>query len=234
MWKKGDHPLTAESIAKSVGIMSKKHPVKHFGFYGNTVQSKRSAVVDGDYLKKMTEPELDDLLKTYKEIVFARTTPDQKEAIVKGYQRLDEFVCATGDGVNDEACLKKADIGIAMGITGTDICKEAADMILLDDNFATIQNAIEEGRLIYDNLKKSIAYTLATKIAVLTPFLMYVIADIPLPIGTIGILCIDFVDLIPPISLAFEKAESDLMRRPPISKDDRLVNAGYTLIHKAC
>lgn len=121
----------------------------------------------------------------------------------------------------------QADIGIAMGITGTDVSKEAADLILLDDNFATIQNAIEEGRLINDNLKKSITYTLTTKVAELSPFLVYIIWDIPLPIGTIGILLIDIVtEIIPPISLAFEKSELDLMTRPPIEKNDQLVNFG--------
>ena len=114
-----------------------------------------------------------------------------------------------------------------MGITGTDVSKEAADLILLDDNFATIQNAIEEGRLINDNLKKSITYTLTTKVAELSPFLVYIIWDIPLPIGTIGILLIDIVtEIIPPISLAFEKSELDLMTRPPIDKNDQLVNFG--------
>lgn len=226
----GDHPLTAESIAKEVGIFSPDSSIERFGFPAKIISKQggtSAAVVDGTYLSKMNGTQLDSLLNNYQEIVFARTTPLQKERIVKGYQRIGEFVAVTGDGANDCRCLKSADVGIAMGITGKDVSKEAADMILLDDNFATIQNAIEEGRLIHDNLKKSISHTLTSKIAVFSPFLMYIIADIPLAIGTIGILTIDFVtEIIPPIYLAFEKPESDLMTRPPIDKNDQLVSMG--------
>jgi len=225
----GDHPLTAESIAKAVEIITTKS-VKRFGSHETGEQATgagNSAVVDGAYLKKITDEQLDLLVRNYGEIVFARTTPLQKERIVASYQRMGEFVAVTGDGINDCPCLKKADIGIAMGITGADVSKEAADMILLDDNFATIQNAIEEGRLIHDNLKKSISHTLTAKIAVLSPFLMNIIWDIPLAIGTIGILMSDLVtDIIPPISLAFEKRESDLMSRLPVAKNERLVSFG--------
>ncbi|CAF0775246.1 unnamed protein product, partial [Rotaria sordida] len=154
------------------------------------------------------------------------TSPQQKLIIVEGCQRQGAIVAVTGDGVNDSPALKKADIGVAMGIAGSDVSKQAADMILLDDNFASIVTGVEEGRLIFDNLKKSIAYTLTSNIPEITPFLMYLITDIPLPLGTITILCIDLgTDMVPAISLAYEKAETDIMkRRPRDPKHDRLVN----------
>jgi len=128
--------------------------------------------------------------------------------------------------VNDSPALKKADIGVAMGISGSDVSKQAADMILLDDNFASIVTGVEEGRLIFDNLKKSIAYTLTSNIPEISPFLLFILMDIPLPLGTVTILCIDLgTDMVPAISLAYEKAESDIMkRRPRDPTKDKLVN----------
>lgn len=169
---------------------------------------------------------MDDVLHNHTEIVFARTSPQQKLIIVEGCQRLGAIVAVTGDGVNDSPALKKADIGIAMGIAGSDVSKQAADMILLDDNFASIVTGVEEGRLIFDNLKKSIAYTLTSNIPEISPFLIFILANIPLPLGTVTILCIDLgTDMVPAISLAYEKAESDIMRRKPRdSKKDKLVN----------
>ena len=136
------------------------------------------------------------------------------------------MVAVTGDGENDAIALKNADIGVAMGISGNDVAKDAADVIIMDDNFASIVTGVEEGRLIFDNLKKSIAYTLTSNIPEITPFLMFILTDIPLPLGTITILCIDLgTDMVPAISLAYEKAESDIMKRKPRDPfRDKLVN----------
>ena len=131
----------------------------------------------------------------------------------------------TGDGVNDSPAIKKADIGIAMG-SGSDVAKNAADMLLLDDNFSSIVNGVEEGRLIFDNLKKSIAYTLSSNIPEILPFIFFILFQVPLPLSTVLILCIDLgTDMVPAISFAYENAELDIMERQPRnSKRDHLVN----------
>uniref|UniRef100_A0A8D1NFC2 Sodium/potassium-transporting ATPase subunit alpha n=1 Tax=Sus scrofa TaxID=9823 RepID=A0A8D1NFC2_PIG len=239
----GDHPITAKAIAKSVGIISANSETvediaKRLSIAVEQVDKRdaKAAVVTGMELKDMSPEELDEVLTNYAEIVFARTSPQQKLTIVEGCQRQGAIVAVTGDGVNDSPALKKADIGIAMGIAGSDAAKNAADMVLLDDNFASIVTGVEEGRLIFDNLKKTIAYTLTKNIAELCPFLIYIIAGIPLPIGTITILFIDLgTDIIPSIALAYEKAESDIMNRKPRDKNkDRLVNAPlavYSYLH---
>merc|ERR1712136_416759 len=193
---------------------------------GVNKRDAKAAVVHGGELRDLSEADLDEILLHHTEIVFARTSPQQKLIIVDGCQRQGQIVAVTGDGVNDSPALKKADIGVAMGIAGSDVSKQAADMILLDDNFASIVTGVEEGRLIFDNLKKSIAYTLTSNIPEITPFLFFIMADIPLPLGTVTILCIDLgTDLLPAISLAYEQAESDIMKRNPRNKfTDKLVN----------
>merc|ERR1712190_500522 len=219
----GDHPITAKAIARSVGIISdgqetvediaarKGIPVSEVN-----PREARAAVIHGGEIKDLSEKQLDEVLMYHSEIVFARTSPQQKLIIVEGCQRMGAIVAVTGDGVNDSPALKKADIGVAMGIAGSDVSKQAADMILLDDNFASIVTGVEEGRLIFDNLKKSIAYTLTSNIPEISPFLLFILADVPLPLGTVTILCIDLgTDLAPAISMAYEGREADIMQRKP-------------------
>merc|ERR1719284_1423444 len=229
----GDHPITAKAIARSVGIISEGNKTvediaEEKGIPVSQVNKRdaKAAVVHGSDLRDLTDADLDEILLHHTEIVFARTSPQQKLIIVDGCQRQGQIVAVTGDGVNDSPALKKADIGVAMGIAGSDVSKQAADMILLDDNFASIVTGVEEGRLIFDNLKKSIAYTLTSNIPEISPFLLFIIADVPLPLGTVTILCIDLgTDLLPAISLAYEQAESDIMKRNPRNKfTDKLVN----------
>merc|ERR550534_3655614 len=229
----GDHPITAAAIAKSVGIISEGNetvedianrlniPVEEVN-----PREAHAAVVHGGELKDISEKDLDEILMYHSEIVFARTSPQQKLIIVEGCQRMGRIVAVTGDGVNDSPALKKADIGVAMGIAGSDVSKQAADMILLDDNFASIVTGVEEGRLIFDNLKKSIAYTLTSNIPEISPFLLFILADVPLPLGTVTILCIDLgTDMVPAISMAYEFAKSDIMKRQPRNPfTDKLVN----------
>merc|ERR1712106_1236833 len=219
----GDHPMTAKAIAKSVGIISEgMETVEDIAARLNVPvkdanpRDARACVVHGGELKDLGEKQIDEILMYHSEIVFARTSPQQKLIIVEGCQRMGAIVAVTGDGVNDSPALKKADIGVAMGIAGSDVSKQAADMILLDDNFASIVTGVEEGRLIFDNLKKSIAYTLTSNIPESSPFLLFILADIPLPLGTVTILCIDLgTDMLPAISMAYEEAEADIMKRTP-------------------
>ncbi|XP_054716444.1 sodium/potassium-transporting ATPase subunit alpha-like [Uloborus diversus] len=229
----GDHPNTAKAIAKEVGILSKDSETaedisirKRIPVEDVDPKEVVATIITGYDLRDFKSQDMDEVLHRYKEIVFARTSPQQKLIIVEGCKRQGQIVAVTGDGVNDSPALKRADIGVAMGIAGSDVSKQAADMILLDDNFASIVTGVEEGRLIFDNLKKSIAYTLSSNIPEVSPFLLFILADIPLPLGTIAILCIDLgTDMVPAISLAYEKAESDIMQRKPRNaKTDKLVN----------
>merc|ERR1711912_94044 len=229
----GDHPITAHAISKSVGIISPENETvddiaKRLNIPVEKVNKRdaQAAVVNGGELRDCTDEDIDNILKYHSEIVFARTSPQQKLIIVDGCQRQGQIVAVTGDGVNDSPALKKADIGVAMGIAGSDVSKQAADMILLDDNFASIVTGVEEGRLIFDNLKKSIAYTLTSNIPEISPFLLFILADVPLPLGTVTILCIDLgTDMVPAISMAYEQAESDIMKRHPRNPfTDKLVN----------
>jgi len=229
----GDHPITAKAIARSVGIISENNETVediasrlNIDIKDVNPRDAHAAVINGGELKDVKEKELDEILMYHSEIVFARTSPQQKLIIVEGCQRMGAIVAVTGDGVNDSPALKKADIGVAMGIAGSDVSKQAADMILLDDNFASIVTGVEEGRLIFDNLKKSIAYTLTSNIPEISPFLLFILADVPLPLGTVTILCIDLgTDMVPAISMAYEQAESDIMKRQPRNPfTDKLVN----------
>ena len=237
----GDHPSTAKAMAKSVGIISKGNKTvedlaEELSVPIQEVDQRHidCVVIHGSEVDEISDDDLDELILSYPEIVFARMTPEQKLLVVESCQRIGAIVAVTGDGVNDCPALKKADVGIAMGISGSTVSKKAADMILLDDNFATIVAGIEEGRLIFDNLKKSIAYTLTSNIPEMSPFLMFIILGIPLALGTVTIICIDLgTDIFPAIALAYEVPESDIMKRPPRNPyTDKLV--GPKLISMAC
>jgi sodium/potassium-transporting ATPase subunit alpha len=244
----GDQDTTAAAIANKVGIIRKNDPTKVCILNNESMKDEKACedkletvdavVIHGDILamKHAAEEELDNndpekgrfLLNWLKkdEVVFARTTPSQKLLIVDGCQKAGHVVAVTGDGVNDSPAIKKADIGIAMGICGSDVAKNAADMLLLDDNFCSIVNGVEEGRLIFDNLKKSIAYTLSSNIPEIGPFISFILFQLPLPLSTVLILCIDLgTDMVPAISFAYENPELDIMeRKPRNSKRDHLVN----------
>uniref|UniRef100_G3TZL1 Sodium/potassium-transporting ATPase subunit alpha n=1 Tax=Loxodonta africana TaxID=9785 RepID=G3TZL1_LOXAF len=227
-----DHLITAKAVVRSVGIISmNSKTVEDIAKCLNMAVEQvkkwdaKAAVVTGTELKDMSPEELDELLANPSEIVFAQTSPQQKLIIVKCCQRLGAVVAVTGDGVNDSPALKKADIGIAMGTAGSDAAKDAGDMVLLDGNFASKVARVEEGHLIFDNLKKSISHMLSKNVALLCSYLIYIIGGLPLPIGTIATCFTDLgTDIIPSVALGYEKAESDIMNRK-----DRLVNKPLTL-----
>ena len=244
----GDQPPTAAAIAHKVNIITKPeleyNKLLDEGFEGKKLTEEEAfdkcnaIVIHGDTLARVhnAEEALDDdeIEKGRKimdwirkeEVVFARTTPSQKLLIVNACQKLGHVVAVTGDGVNDSPAIKQADIGIAMG-SGSEVARNAADMLLLDDNFSSIVNGVEEGRLIFDNLKKSIAYTLSSNIPEISPFIFFMLFQIPQPLSTVLILCIDLgTDMYPAISFAYENVELDIMDRfPRNSKRDHLVNA---------
>ncbi|XP_055330378.1 sodium/potassium-transporting ATPase subunit alpha-B-like [Paramacrobiotus metropolitanus] len=229
----GDHPVTAKAIARSVGIISEgtetvEDVARRRGIPVAEVDPAevRAVVVHGSELREMRDEEVDAVLMNHAEIVFARTSPHQKLIIVEACQRAGAVVGVTGDGVNDSPALKKANIGIAMGITGSDVSKQAADIVLLDDNFASIVIGIEEGRLIFDNLKKTICYTMMSNIPEIAPVVLYFLASVPLGLTTIPMLLVCLgTDMVPSISMAHETAEADIMKLPPRSGDERLVSA---------
>lgn len=233
----GDHPITAQAIAKSIGLISRSHrrstiiSLPRIDKKFNSGLKNASIVIPGDELAKLSDQEVRRILIDYNEIIFARTSPQQKLRIVENCQLLDRIVAVTGDGVNDSPALKRADIGIAMGITGSDVSKQAADMILMDDNFSSIVVGVEEGRKIFDNLKKTISYIMAGNSSTLYPFVVYLVLGFPLAISPIKILCIAIgTDMVPAISLAHEPPESDIMNLPPRNpKKDFLVTRNLLL-----
>ncbi|XP_049869369.1 sodium/potassium-transporting ATPase subunit alpha-B-like [Pectinophora gossypiella] len=229
----GDHPVTALAISREIGTISNataydyafEHHIDINDVPAHIKSQFLAAVITGEDLRKMTATTLKQAIQKYTEITFARTSPQQKLFIVENYQALQYVVAVTGDGVNDSPALKKADIGVAMGINGTEVSKQAADMILLDDNFASIVLGVQEGRRIFDNLKKVIAYTLTSNTPEMLPFVLYACLGMPLPLTLLLILVINVgTDLLPAMSLAYEASEEDIMSIPPRKLTDHLVN----------
>lgn len=204
----GDHPHTALALAREITLISTPNPT----------------ILTGDTVRHMTPAALQ-LALDAPEILFARVSAEQKMLIVQAFQRKGEIVAVTGDGVNDAPALKTADIGIAMGLSGTDVAREAADIVLLDDHFATIVNAIEEGRAVYENIRKFLTYILTSNIPELIPYLAFVLFRIPLPLTIIQILAVDLgTDMLPALALGAEKPHADIMNKPPRSRHERLLS----------
>lgn len=225
----GDHPLTAQAIARKIGLITlptRESIAKDKNIPKEDVNEDDcgAVVIHGSTIPGMSDADWDIVLSK-KEIVFARTSPEQKLSIVKKFKGKGLITAMTGDGVNDSPALKQADIGIAMGLNGSDVAREAAALVLLDDNFASIVMGIREGRLLYTNLKKSIAYTLAHMTSEVVPIIMWAFFGIPLAMTGVTVLCIDLItELLPSISLAYEKIESNIMQVPPRDlKTDKLV-----------
>ena len=207
----GDHPNTAEAVACQCGILSPDRLADN-------------RVMIGTELDTLDEQQLMERLRTGT-MVFARTSPEQKMKIVTALKRLGHVVGMTGDGVNDAPALKAADVGIAMGASGTDVAREAADIVLLDDNFASIVAGVEEGRGVFVNIQKFTTYVLASNIPEIVPFLLFIVLPVPLALTVIQILSIDLgTDLLPAIGLGQEPPERDVMDRPPRGANERLLS----------
>jgi Ca2+-transporting ATPase len=210
----GDYGLTAESIARRVGIIRGSHP----------------RIVTGFDLNALDEDGLKDILKD--EVIFARVAPEHKLRVVSALQEMGEIVAVTGDGVNDAPALKKANIGVAMGLSGSDVAKEAAAMILTDDNFASIVNAIEEGRAVYANIKKFSTYIFTSNAPEAVPFILFAFSAgrIPLALNVMHVLSIDLgTDMVPALGLGSEPPEPGVMSRPPRNLKDHVIDASMLI-----
>ena len=178
----------------------------------------------GPELEELSDEQLEELLGA-EDVLFARMASSQKLRIATALQNLGEVVAMTGDGVNDAPALKKADIGVAMGISGTEVAKEAADMVLLDDNFRSIVTAIEEGRTVYFNIKKFVTYILSSNVPEIVPYILQFFLKIPLPLSVIQILSIDLgSDMLPGLALGSEKPERNIMNRPPVGRNEKILD----------
>jgi Ca2+-transporting ATPase len=200
----GDHPETAGAIAAQVGINSAR-------------------VLTGNEISKLSDEEVKQALKAT--FVFARVTPEDKLRLVRLFRENGEVVAVTGDGINDAPALKEAHIGVAMGIRGTDVAKETADMVLTDDNFATIETAVKEGRKLFGNLRKGVRYYLACKIALVASFLLPIVLGVPLPFAPIQIIVLElFMDLAASATFVAEPEESGIMAKPPVDPKEKFIN----------
>jgi Ca2+-transporting ATPase len=207
----GDHPLTAREIARQLGILSS--------------EDGSARVITGQELALLTDPQLAGLVDQVS--VYARVSPEHKLRIVQALQSKGHIVSMTGDGVNDAPALKRSDIGVAMGITGTDVAKESADMVLQDDNFATIVSAVEEGRTIYDNLRKFITFSVAGNIGKVLVMLLAPFLGKPLPLQPLQLLWLNLLtDGLLGLGLGLEPPEKDVMRRPPYSPQAGVFSGG--------
>jgi Ca2+-transporting ATPase len=204
----GDYGLTAESLARRVGLLTTQNP----------------RIITGADLETLDDAQLNEALNN--EVLFARMAPEHKLRLVALMQARGEVVAVTGDGVNDAPALRKADVGIAMGLTGTDVAKEASDLILTDDNFAAIAVAIEEGRAVFDNLRKFITYIFSSNVPEVLPFILTALTNLPLALLVKQILAIDLgTDLFPALALGMEKPEPDVMTRPPRPRSQPLIDS---------
>jgi magnesium-transporting ATPase (P-type) len=207
----GDYGLTAASIAMRTGIAG-----------------PGARMVTGEELDGLSDLELAALLR--QEVHLARVSPEHKLRVVGALQASGEIVAMTGDGVNDAPALRKADIGVAMGISGTDVAKEAAPMVLLDDNFASIVNAIEEGRAVYANIRKFTTYIVTSNAPEAWPFILQILFNVPLALPVVQLLAVDLgTDLVPALALGAEPPEPGLMDRPPRSRSERIVDGRLLL-----
>ena len=201
----GDNAHTAAAVARQIGM-------------------EYDSIINGDELERLSDEKLEEILGK-EDILFARMASSQKLRIAEALQNGGEVVAMTGDGVNDAPALKKADIGIAMGRSGTEVAKEAADMILLDDNFSTIVAAIEEGRTVYFNIKKFVTYILSSNVPEIVPYILQFFLKIPLPLSVIQILSIDLgSDMLPGLALGSEKPEKNIMNRPPAGSQEKILD----------
>ena len=205
----GDNGLTAAAIARRVGIAG-----------------DAPTVVTGEELDRMSDAELDALLREGRELIFARSSPEAKLRIADALRAEHHVVAMTGDGVNDAPALRRADIGVAMGRSGTDVAREASTMVLTDDNFATIVAAVQAGRRVYDNIRKFILYIFAHATPEVTPFLVFALSGgaIPLPLTVLQLLAFDVgTETLPALALGREPAEPGLMQRPPRKRSESVI-----------
>jgi Ca2+-transporting ATPase len=207
----GDFPNTASAIARSIGLLSDQQKV---------LTGSELSQLDNDILKEEVK----------RTDVFARVAPEHKMRIVEALQANGEIVAMTGDGVNDAPAIKQADIGIAMGISGTDVAKETADMVLMDDNYATIVSAVEQGRIIYSNIRKFVFFLVSSNLAEISIIFLSTLAGLPTPLTVIQILWLNLItDGAPALALAREKGDTDIMEQPPRKKDEPIINGAMRL-----